>query len=226
MARSVRDMKNLSGQAMGPKGLKTRTKLINVTVELLAKTSLRELKVVEIAQAAEMSSATFYLYFDSVIEVVLAAVDETSMSTPELITLLEQDWDPTGADDAALRFVRLYVAYWDDHRVLLRARNLAAEEGDARFVAARENSVRPLSTALAMRVAQGQARGRVPASVAPYALSSTIVMMLERLSALSGTQRARSFAITFDQLTLAAAETINWAFGIVHSTGTVSKTEE
>ncbi len=200
---------------MGSKGQRTRQRLIDTTIDLLERARLRDLRVVDIAQAAETSAATFYLYFQDVIEAVLAASSEVSQSLPELIELLEHDWDDAGEEGAALHFVERYIAFWDEHRPLFRARNLAAEEGDDRFVAAREQSVRPLLNALSAKIATAQRRGRLPSGAPPIAHAGTLLMMLERLGALSHLYRDQP-EITYRQLLDAAAETLNWAVGVGH----------
>ena len=80
---------NQSGQRMGAKGLKTRRRLIDATVDLLNSIPIRDIKVVDIAARAKTASATFYLYFDSVIEVVCAASAELVQSTPEIMALFD-----------------------------------------------------------------------------------------------------------------------------------------
>lgn len=214
MKTKIRDETNLSGQKMGSKGQRTRRRLIDTTIELLAKTRLRDLRVVDIAQVAETSAATFYLYFEDVTEVVLVAATEVTQSLPDLMELLEHDWDRPGEAGAAMRFVERYIAFWDEHRPLFRARNLAAEEGDQRFVTAREEAVRPLLAALATKIAAAQAAGHVPGGTSASAFAGTLLMMLERLGALSHLYRERPPEISYRQLLVAAAETLNWAAGV------------
>lgn len=203
---------NLSGQRMGAKGLKTRRRLIDATVDLLSTIPFRDIKVVDIAARGNTASATFYLYFDSVIEVVCAASAELTQSTPEIMALFESEWTHDNSMDKADRLVRLYIAFWDDHRALLRTRNLASEEGDNRFVQVREDSVRPLLLALAERIAAAQEYGRLSSLAPAAAISGTILMMLERLGALKHMHRARS-EITVEGMIVACAQQIAMVLG-------------
>ena len=194
---------NQSGQRMGAKGLKTRRRLIDATVDLLNSIPIRDIKVVDIAARAKTASATFYLYFDSVIEVVC---------TPEIMALFDSEWTQDNSMEKAISLVRLYIAFWDGHRALLRTRNLAAEEGDVRFVHVREDSVRPLLVALAERIVAAQQAGRTPSFAPAAAMSGTIMMMLERLGALMDVHRARS-DVTLEGMIAACAQQIATSVG-------------
>lgn len=207
---------NQTGQTMGRKGLRTRRKLIDTTVALLAETPLRDLKVVDIAAAANTSAATFYVYFDSVIEVVLAGAAELSQSTPEIIALVAAEWDQHNSHDRAVAVIAEYLRFWDEHRALMRARNLAAEEGDERFVRAREQSILPLLLAMVGKIETGQKEGRLARGIYPYASAGTLLMMLERLGALAQMYDSRhsgSGATNFEQIKEAAAHTVAATFG-------------
>ena len=203
---------NQSGQTMGLKGLRTRRKLIDATVKLLATTPIRDLKVVDIAEAANTSAATFYVYFDAVIDVVLAATAELSQSTPEIIAIVEAEWNERNSHDRAAAFVESYLAFWDAHRPLMRTRNFAAEEGDDRFTTLRERSILPLLAAMAGRIENAQAEGRITPVIFPYASAATILMMLERLGALAHLY-GEGRRVPFSQMKEAAAFSVAAAFG-------------
>lgn len=205
-------MANQSGQRMGAKGLQTRRRLIDATVELLSTVPIREIRVVDIAARAGTSSATFYLYFDSVNEVVCAASAELSQSTPEIMALFEAEWTRGNCMEKAEALVRLYLEFWDAHRPLLRTRNLIAEEGDIRFVDVRENSVRPMFQALQRVVENGQRSGDVPAEAPAAAVCGTLLMMLERMGALMHVHREHA-GTSIAELMVACAQHIVSAAG-------------
>ena len=54
------------GRVPGERGRQTRQRLLDATVELLATTSWRSVKVTDIARQAQTSPATFYQYFANV----------------------------------------------------------------------------------------------------------------------------------------------------------------
>lgn len=203
---------NQSGQTMGSKGLRTRRSIIDTTVALLATTPIRDLKVVDIASLSETSAATFYVYFDSVIDVVLAAAEELSQGTPEMIALVSAPWTRETSHDQAVELIQSYLRFWDEHRPLLRTRNLAAEEGDLRFIAVREKAIFPLVDAMVIQMELAQAQGRLAKAITPFASAGTLVMMLERLGALAHIYNKRA-AIPFEQIKEAAAYTVAAAFG-------------
>src|SRR5688572_28184084 len=85
---------NQNGQAMGAKGLQTRRRLLQATETMLRTTPVRDLRVAEIAKAANTSTSTFYLYFQDVSEAVLAVANGVSQSTPEFMAQLDSAWEP------------------------------------------------------------------------------------------------------------------------------------
>ncbi len=176
---------------MGSKGLQTRARLIDATVELLETVRLRDLTVAQVARKAATATATFYLYFREITDVVLAALVERAQSPSELVALLEQQWEGDAAWACARRVVEGYVAFWDANRTLFRIRNLAAEEGDMRFNEARVLVTRPFTAALTRRVEACLAAGLLPDAIDPPAMAGTLTALLERLGAISELYRER-----------------------------------
>jgi hypothetical protein len=89
--------------------------------------------------------------------------------------------------DRAREFVERYCAYWWGYRIIFRCRNLAAEEGDARFLAARRSAVAPLMEALSERIKIAQQAGKLPAHLRPRASAGAILTLIERLAAVGPT---------------------------------------
>lgn len=178
-----RRARNLNGQAMGPKGRQTRHRLIDATVKLLEATRLRDLYVADIARAAGTSPATFYVYFPDVPDVVLAALDELTQSTPELLAIIDEDWSKGDPKARTHAIVEYYLDFWAAHRALFRVRNLAADEGDERFLHAREQATRSMRQSIADAVLRAQEAGWVSRSLDPRATSAVLISMLERFAA-------------------------------------------
>jgi AcrR family transcriptional regulator len=173
---------NLSGQTMGTKGLATRRRLIEAMVNLLGRTPLRDLTVKAISTEAGMSPATFYLYFRSVRECFHAATGAISQSTPAILELLGREWDERTGAQNAWELVMDHLELWEQHRTLLRVRNLAAEEGDPSFTLQRRLAMGGAVAALAKQVEQQQAAGRLDPATSPIALSGALFAMLELMS--------------------------------------------
>ncbi|MEY4239005.1 MAG: hypothetical protein RL339_1606 [Pseudomonadota bacterium] len=198
---------NHYGQKIGTKGERTRRALIEATVELLQSQGLRDVSVVDVARAAGISPATFYVYFRGVPEVVLAALEDASQTSAELEALIGRDWQATGASAAAERFVEAYTRLWNVNGTIFRVRNLAAEEGDARFYQARMKAAWPMMAGIADAVSRAQAAGRVPQTLSARACAGTILMMLERLAAV-GPLTQEGDGLSYAALKDAAAHTL------------------
>jgi AcrR family transcriptional regulator len=198
------DAINGSRRKLGAKGQRTRQQLIDATVALLETNGLRDVSVVDVARAANTSPATFYVYFKGVPEVVLAALESASQTSPELEALIDRDWLAPGAMEDAGAFVERYTDLWNRNRNIFVVRNLAAEEGDTRFYEARMLQARPMMAAISKQVRRAQAAGRTPADLSPQSCSGTILMMLERLAAIGPISRGDE-GVSYTQLKAAAA---------------------
>jgi AcrR family transcriptional regulator len=168
---------------MGNKGILTRARIVEATAELMQRRPLRELRVAEIGALAAVSTSTFYLYFESVADAGLAVVEELQQSTPEIMELLQSDWNHGNVLKKAKAFVQAYVSFWDRHHALLRVRNFAADEGDKRFFDARRRSVEPIHLALQEKIISFQERDPGAPPLDPPSTASVLMAMLERTAA-------------------------------------------
>jgi AcrR family transcriptional regulator len=196
----------LDGRALGRRGAQTRQRLLDATARLLEDNGLRELRVVDIARAVDLAPATFYQYFHDVEEAVLALSVAVGEETSSLSALVAQSWSGPAGLDVVRRLVEDFIANWDQHRGVLRTRNLAAQEGDLRFRAVRNDALRPLTEGIAAKVA---ARGE--AGVAPYAAAAAMVSMLERMAA---------FHTDLEAYGTSRAEVVETTARILHRTAT------
>jgi AcrR family transcriptional regulator len=168
----------LDGRALGRRGAQTRLRLLEATARLLEDNGLRELRVVDIARAVDLAPATFYQYFGDVEAAVLALSAVVGEQTASLNELVARPWDGPEGLDVVRTIVEDFIANWDRHRAVLRTRNLAAQEGDDRFRAVRNDALRPLTEGIAAKVA-----ARTDPGVSPYAAAAAMVAMLERMAA-------------------------------------------
>lgn len=169
---------------MGNKGISTRARIVAAMADLMQRRQLRDLRVAEIVQLAAVSTATFYLYFASVAEAGLAAVDDVQQATPELLAILESEWTTENVFAKSEAFVQAHLAVWDAHHALLRMRNFVADEGDKRFYDSRRRAVEPIHLALQSKVEQMQACLPPAERLDPASTASTLLAMLERVAAL------------------------------------------
>lgn len=164
------------------RGEKTKTRIIEAVGSFFRTHGVCEIKVTDIARHLGISNATFYLYFESVHDAALALLAERTQSAPRLLDLLNAPWDANAREVNAQLFVHDFVEQWLADAALYRVRDLAADEGDIRFIRAKDNSLSVLRLALAERVAHCQARGGLPTDLQPLAVSAAFLEMLERLA--------------------------------------------
>ena len=194
----------LDGRPLGKRGALTRRRLLNATGHLLETNGLRDLRVVDIAREVGTSPATFYQYFRDVPEAVLALAEEVGEQTAPLRDLLEQPWRGSDGLELARALVDGFLLYWDQHRAILRTRNLAAQEGDQRFRDVRNRSLEPLTEAIAAQVAAAS-----PEGLAPYAAAAALVAMMERMAA---------FHVDLEPYGVSRADVVETTARILHQT--------
>ena len=150
-----------SGRELGPRALQTRQRLLEATAKLLAERSVRDVSVVDIARTAGTSPATFYQYFKDVSEATLCLAEQAADEMPELVGIISGSWEGDEGLERARLLVDAFVRHWDTHRAVLLVRNLAADEGDRRFMRVRHKAMTPLMARLGEQVSAAQEAGRV-----------------------------------------------------------------
>jgi len=177
MNSALSNIVDLSGRPLGQRALKKRRQLMDATAELLKKHTLRDLRVVDIARAVGTSPATFYKYFKDVESVVLQLAEEATAKMPSITLMFEGDWEGEAGLQKAREVVDAFICYWDEYGAVLRVRNVAADEGDARFLAMRSQATTPLLSAITKKMESGQK------SIKPLAAAVAMGAILDRLSA-------------------------------------------
>src|SRR5262245_63795638 len=172
-----------SSRDRGPRALQTRQRLLDATAALLAEQSVRDVSVVDIARAAGTSPATFYQYFKDVSEATLRLAERAADEMPEMLDTIAGSWEGDQGLERARRLVDAFVRHWDEHRAVLLVRNLAADEGDRRFLRVRQKAMTPVLARFAEQVITGQQAGRVDRAMVPQAAAAALGAILERLAA-------------------------------------------
>jgi AcrR family transcriptional regulator len=173
----------LDGRALGKRGVQTRRRLLDASGELLETHGIRDLRVVDIARAVGTSPATFYQYFRDVEHAVLTLAAEVGDEVLPLARLVDEPWEGAHGLDAARALVDGFVTYWDNHRAILRTRNLAAQEGDARFREVRNRTLGEFTSRFTNKIEVAQARGEVSEAISPVAAAAALVALIERMAA-------------------------------------------
>jgi AcrR family transcriptional regulator len=170
------------GRPLGPRALKTRARLLEVTRELLAELPVRDVSVVEIARRAGTSPATFYQYFADVEEAVLELASGAAEEVPAILGPLAAEWRGEAGLARARVLVDAFVRHWDANHAALLFRNVAAEQGDRRFQKVRIRAMRPLLDELARKVEAAQERSG-KRTLQPVAAAAALASILERMAA-------------------------------------------
>ena len=173
------------GRTPGTRGQATRQRLLEETASVLRDVPYRDLAVVDIARAAGTSAATFYQYFGSVEEAVLVlAADVVVDGTERLVPRVGGGaWRGRAGVDAAAGVVDEFLAFYRDHRPVLRVMDLGTEEGDARFQQVRSRLFIAFTDALTARVAAEIEMGRHPPGAEPRSIAGAMTSMLAHVAA-------------------------------------------
>ena len=101
------ELRAVDGRVPGRRGRATRERLLRCTGDLLEKTSYRDLTVIDIAQCAGTSPATFYQYFPSVEEAILDLAGSLVPEGGRVAALIESsDWRDRAGSETALKPAR------------------------------------------------------------------------------------------------------------------------
>ncbi|WP_334144821.1 TetR family transcriptional regulator [Rhabdothermincola sp.] len=179
------ELRAADGRVPGRRGRATRQRLLERTAEMLRSTSYRDLKVVDIARGAGTSPATFYQYFPEVESAILVLAEEMSQVGSARLSGVVRDgnWKGRAAYDTAMAVVEEVMAFWEEHRAVLRVVDLATDEGDQRFRKIRVALLNGLTNALAEVIEAAAKTGRHPADLDPMATAGVLVSMLAHVAA-------------------------------------------
>lgn len=193
-----------SGRRLGQRAQETRQRLLEATALQLERSSLRELRVVDIARKVGTSPATFYQYFGDAEEAVLCLAEQASDELPAVSEEIAGSWQGRQGFARARRVVDAFIRHWDVHHAALRVRNLASDEGDPRFQEVRRRAMAPILEGLAAQIRSARDAGRVRSSIHPHAAAAAMAAILERLAAYH--TELETFGVTRDQLVETSAE--------------------
>ena len=187
------DLLAIDGRRLGRRAQETRRRLLDATAELVATKGLLDLTVVEIARRVGTSPASFYQYFQNVEEAVLALSEVIGGELQSLAPLVEAPWRGRPGFELCRELVGRFIDHWDEHRAVLRVRDLAAQEGDRRFRDVRNASLGIITERLTTKIAEFQDAGKIAEEITPYAAASALVAMMGRMAAYHSDLETRGF---------------------------------
>jgi AcrR family transcriptional regulator len=184
MAESV--LTSSEGQPLGKRGLRTRQRILDVIADLIEKHGLRGLMLADVARDVGFSPPAFYQYFQDLDEAILALCEEVSERLPEFPALNDgPQIEDVSTDRRSRPFVESFLAFWGTNHAVLWSRNVALNEGDARFRAVRDNAFEPMMTGLADTITAAQREGSLDPSIKPSLLAAALIVMIDRIGMLS-----------------------------------------
>lgn len=192
------------GRIIGARAHRTRRRLLDATAKLLAERGALGLRVVDITREVGTSPATFYQYFPDVEEAILVLAEEATDDIEKLEPYIQTPWNDADRVGHVQEFVDAFMEYWDQHRVILRVRDLRAEEGDERFWAVRRRGYAAIIPELTRKIEEAQSSGRVSSELNSYAAAAAAMAMLERLLTYRSVFRRRGVTKEAMAATLAA----------------------
>ncbi len=176
------DLPAVDGRVPGKRGRATRERLLACTAELLEKTSYRDLSVVDIAECAGTSPATFYQYFEDVEAAVLVLARALADEAPKLTAIIDDaDWRGRNGYSASEDLVDAILDLWERHRAVLRVVDLSTAEGDMRFQNVRTHLLNEVTESLRRAIESAQRRTR--RGPEPMAQAAALVSLLVHVAA-------------------------------------------
>ena len=175
---------NKHGQALGPKGHATRMRLLSAAERLLETKSPVDLTAVSIAKEAKTSSATFYMYFDDVRDILFALSMVAGAEVAEAMQTHEKSKRDGSAEERAAQLVKTFNKVWNKHRHVLRYRNMESDREDEAFERLRiEAYQRELAIIVNLLRGDDPEEERVTYGDA-FALASVLHAAMEKLASL------------------------------------------
>jgi AcrR family transcriptional regulator len=203
--RAEAPLRAVDGRVPGRRGLATRKRLVECTIELLSSSSYRDLKVTDITRAAGTSPATFYQYFVDLESVLLAVAEQAVEEGQQLVDLIAgRNWAGAAGVTSAEALVDGFLDFYRTHRPTLRVVDLLSTEGDRRFRHLRVLILNGMTKALAEEIRKVQGEPEVD----PMAMAGALIGLLPQMAGHQGGFEA--WDIPFPQVREAMIRLIYW----------------
>jgi AcrR family transcriptional regulator len=156
---------SVDGQVYGPKGARTRRRIMEATAALLTVRRFNDIRITDIARAAGIAQPNFYTYFASIDEAILAIGRE--ISADSLGGYLEADWEGEAGVEHARGLAEAAIELWRRHSEVFSIVGVLADQGHAEFAALRVRQMRVVYKGFEAKVRKAQARGDISADITP-----------------------------------------------------------
>jgi AcrR family transcriptional regulator len=181
-------LRAVDGRVPGRRGLATRKRLVECTIELLSSSSYRDLKVTDITRAAGTSPATFYQYFVDLESVLLAVAEQAVEDGQQLVELIAgRPWTGAAGVASTEALVDGFLDFYRSHRPTLRVVDLLSTEGDRRFRHLRVLILNGMTKAMAAEIEKVQGAAQVDAGdIDPMAMAGALIGLLPQMAGHQG----------------------------------------
>ncbi len=169
------------GQPLGQRGIRTRQRILEAVAGAIEQQGLRGLRLADVADEVGISPPAFYQDFNDLDEAILALCEEIGGFLPAFSFEHEGLTNGDGHAESTRSFIARYFEYWQAHRAVLWAHNIAVTAGDERFEQVRAETFRPMVGALESFIQAGQREGRIDPSISHVSLGAALTMMLDRM---------------------------------------------
>ncbi len=205
----VDDLRAVDGRRPGRRGRATRRRLLDATRDLLDERGYRDLTVVDISRRAGTSPATFYQYFPDVDEALRALAAAVVLEGSALLT--ETAEASVHAGDAR-SLADAFLAFFEEHRAVLRVIDLGALEGRDPYPALRVELLNGVFGVLveAARGARAPGPGTSADAVAGVLISTLAHVAAHRPGLVDA-------GIDADELAVTLARVVEWSIGAAAS---------
>jgi AcrR family transcriptional regulator len=203
-------LRAVDGRVPGRRGLATRKRLVECTIDLLASSSYRDLKVTDITRAAGTSPATFYQYFVDLESVLLAVAEQAVEDGQQLVDLIAgRQWNGAAGVASTEALVDGFLDFYRSHRPTLRVVDLLSTEGDRRFRHLRVLILNGMTKAMAAEIRQVQGDADIDAGgIDPMAMAGALIGLLPQMAGHQGGFEA--WDIPFSHVREAMIRLIYW----------------
>jgi AcrR family transcriptional regulator len=203
-------LRAVDGRVPGRRGLATRKRLVECTIELLGSSSYRDLKVTDITRAAGTSPATFYQYFVDLESVLLAVAEQAVEDGQQLVELIVgRQWSGAAGVASTEALVDGFLDFYRSHRPTLRVVDLLSTEGDRRFRHLRVLILNGMTNAMATEIRKLQGDADLDAGdVDPMAMAGALIGLLPQMAGHQGGFEA--WDIPFSHVREAMIRLIYW----------------
>jgi AcrR family transcriptional regulator len=170
---------NKVGQVMRTKGIETRRRIIDQTIEMLRDSPGGDISSADVARAVGLTPPALYLYFEGVQDVVLARLEEIKAEEHPYLDLLDKPWSEDQLTEDALAFLHAYAEYWRANNEVLRYRNMMSERRDPRFMTLRVEMTRPIAEHLKSRMVKAKKLGQIPRHIDPGSAAEAVLSLID-----------------------------------------------